>query len=93
MTERKHGHYFKPCPYAVVDVYRVMRMFSITDQALGHALKKLLVAGGRGAGKDINQDVQEAIDTLERWKEMEAEERVAQEEKFKPRAIPHEQHG
>ena len=30
--------------------------------------KKLLVAGGRGAGKDINQDIQEAIDTLVRWR-------------------------
>jgi hypothetical protein len=73
-ADRKHSHYFKPCPYEHVDVYRVLHMFSITDQTIGHALKKLLVAGGRGAGKDIHKDVQEAIDSLVRWQEMRAEE-------------------
>lgn len=70
---RKHSHYFKPCPFDEIDVYRVLERFNVTDQAIGHALKKLLVAGGRGQ-KDIGKDVQEAIDTLERWKEMRAEE-------------------
>lgn len=73
-TPRKHAHYFKPTPFADADVYRVLRMFNVTDQALGHALKKLLVAGGRGGGKDISRDVQEAIDTLVRWQELEAED-------------------
>jgi hypothetical protein len=73
-SERKHGHYFKNCPYDAVDVYRVLSMFGVTDQALGHAIKKLLVAGGRGAGKDIKQDIQEAIDTLSRWQEMQQED-------------------
>lgn len=76
MTDRKHSHYFKPCPYAHVDVYRVLALFNVTDQALGHAIKKLLVAGGRGA-KDINKDVQEAIDTLQRWQEMQQEDVAA----------------
>lgn len=74
MTTRKHNHYFKPCPYNEVDVYRVLKLFNVTDPCLGHALKKVLVAGGRGAGKDIRQDVQEAIDTLSRWQEMNLEE-------------------
>jgi hypothetical protein len=72
---RKHGHYFKPCAHVEeADIYRVLRMFGVTDQALGHAIKKLLVAGGRGAGKDINRDVNEAIDTLNRWIELEFED-------------------
>lgn len=72
---RPHGHYFKPVdglPH--VDVYRVLALFDVTDPALQHAVKKLLVAGGRGAGKDIRQDVQEAIDALLRWQEMRAED-------------------
>ena len=79
MAERKHAHYFKPTPFAEADVYRVLRMFGVTDQAIGHAIKKLLVAGGRGGGKDIGRDIQEAIDTLERWKEIQAEDAAVSE--------------
>jgi hypothetical protein len=77
LSDRKHSHYFKKCPYDAVDIYRILELFSVTDQKLGHAIKKLLVAGGRGAGKDILQDIQEAIDTLERWKEMREEDITA----------------
>lgn len=77
MADRKHNHYFKACPFAEVDVYRVLALFGVTDPCLQHAVKKLLVAGGRGAGKDISRDVQEAIDTLARWQEMRAEEAPA----------------
>jgi len=73
-TERKHGHYHKELPTTGVDVYRVLLAFGVTDPCLQHAVKKLLVAGGRGAGKDIHQDVQETIDTLARWQEMRSEE-------------------
>lgn len=72
---RKHSHYFKDVSTLdTIDVYRVLKLFNVTDPCLQHAVKKLLVAGGRGAGKDISQDVQEAIDTLERWKAMRAED-------------------
>jgi hypothetical protein len=71
--KRKHSHYFKACPFDEIDVYRVLELFDVTDQAIGHAIKKLLVAGGRGA-KDVNKDIQESIDTLERWKDMRSEE-------------------
>jgi hypothetical protein len=47
---------------------------------LQHAAKKILVAGGRGGGKDISRDVQEAIDALERWKDMRAEDSAAAQE-------------
>lgn len=75
MKERKHSHYYKDVSNLnEVDVYRILKLFNVTDQAIGHAIKKLLVAGGRGGGKDISKDVQESIDTLERWKEMQAED-------------------
>ncbi len=67
---RKHPHYFKSVSHLQdVDVYRVLALFNVTDQALGHAIKKLLVAGGRGV-KDQRKDIQEAVDTLQRRLEM-----------------------
>lgn len=68
--KRKHSHYFKNVAHLThVDVYRVLALYDVTDQALAHAIKKLLVAGGRGV-KDFKRDVQEAIDTLNRRIEM-----------------------
>ena len=73
----KHSHYKKPVAgLQFVDVYRVLALFGVTDPCLQHAVKKLLVAGGRGA-KDISQDVQEAIDTLHRWQEIRVEDSKA----------------
>lgn len=77
MVERKHGHYFKTMPSGTADLYRVLLAFSVTDPCLQHAIKKLLVAGGRGGGKDIGRDIQEAIDTLHRWAEMREEDAAA----------------
>ena len=66
----KHNHYFKNTVHLdAVDVYRVLELFEVTDSCLQHAIKKLLCAGGRGA-KDMEQDVQEAMDTLERYQDM-----------------------
>lgn len=77
-SARKHNHYFKSVEgLADVDVYRVLLLFGVTDPCIQHAVKKLLVAGGRGAGKDINRDVQEAVDALQRWQEMRREETQA----------------
>lgn len=72
----KHSHYFKPIPPGTthIDVYRVLAMFDVADPCIQHAIKKLLVAGGRGAGKDPATDVQEAIDSLERWKGVRVED-------------------
>ncbi len=71
----KHSHYFKDVKrLKFVDVYRVLRLFQVIDPELQHAIKKLLVAGGRGGGKDISRDIQEAIDTLRRWQEIQAED-------------------
>lgn len=73
VNKKDYSHYYKPCPYSYVDVYRVLSMFNITDPCLQHAIKKLLVAGGRGV-KDIGKDVDEAIASLRRWEEMQYED-------------------
>ena len=71
---KKHSHYYKDVSgLKTIDVYRVLDLFNVTNPCIQHAVKKLLVAGGRGAGKDIGKDIQESIDSLERWKEMQTE--------------------
>jgi hypothetical protein len=71
----KHPHYFKDVSGLThIDIYRVLDLFAVSEPCLQHAIKKLLVAGGRGAGKDPYRDVSEAIDSLERWREMYAED-------------------
>lgn len=68
---RKHGHYFRSVEHlSEIDIYRLLDLFNVTDQALGHAIKKLVAPGGRGAGKDFRKDIEEAIDTLHRRLEM-----------------------
>lgn len=70
----KHSHYFKDVSHlSTIDVYRVLHLFGVADPCLQHAAKKLLVAGGRGT-KDIGHDIQDVIDSLERWKRMRAED-------------------
>ena len=69
---RKHGHYFKDVSDTdVVDIYDVCELFPMNDNsgALMHAVKKILGGGGRGS-KGQMQDVEEAIDTLTRWVEI-----------------------
>lgn len=70
---RKHSHYFKDVSnLQKIDVYRVLDLYEVTDPCVQHAVKKLLVAGKRGA-KDQAKDIQEAIDTLTRWQDMQGE--------------------
>lgn len=81
-VKEKHSHYYKNVSHLNdIDAYRVLERFGVTDPSIQHAVKKLLVAGGRGAGKDQDQDVQEAIDSLQRFQEMreeDAQEQAAQ---------------
>lgn len=66
----KHSHYFKDVGHLDhIDVYRVLQLFNVTDPALQHAAKKILLAGHRGA-KPLEQDVNEAIDSLLRCRAM-----------------------
>ena len=69
------SHYYKRVPYEYIDVYRVLDLFEVYDPAIQHAVKKLLVAGGRGH-KDIKKDVHEAIVSLNRRIEMWNEEEL-----------------
>lgn len=55
----------------VVDVYDVLKAFNVTNPAIAHAVKKLLKAGDRGY-KDIQQDYNEAIASIQRGVELEA---------------------
>ena len=74
LSER-HPHYYKDVAHLQhVDVYRVLLLFNVTDPCIQHAVKKLLVAGGRGAGKTPERDVREAIDSLNRFCQMRAED-------------------
>lgn len=77
VTPRKHPHYFKDVSHLKdIDVYRVLKLFNVTDPCVQHAVKKLLVAGGRGAGKDIERDLREAVDSINRALQMIAEDDV-----------------
>jgi hypothetical protein len=72
----KHSHYFKDVStLTTIDVYRLLRLFNVTDPCFQHALKKILLAGGR-MHKDVDKDVQEAIDTLTRWQGMRIEDQA-----------------
>lgn len=58
---------------ALVDVYRVLVAFDITDPELQHALKKLLCLGIRGKG-DYRQDLEEAVLSLNKLQERKEQE-------------------
>lgn len=67
---KEFNHYYRKCPYDYIDVYRVLELFNITSPARQHAIKKLLVTGIRGGGKDEIKDLEEAIASLRRDIEM-----------------------
>jgi hypothetical protein len=55
------------------DFYRLCEILGIKHHAQAHALKKLIRAGR--SVKSIDQDIDETIDALLRWKEMLTEDR------------------
>lgn len=57
----------------LIDVYRILSLYSVSSHAVGHAIKKLLCAGQRGA-KTYEQDIREAIASLNRELQMLAED-------------------
>ena len=76
MNKEDFPHYYKNVKnLEYIDVYRILELFNVTDQAIGHAIKKLLVAGGRGH-QDFEKDVKEAIVSLERWLNMKQEDEI-----------------
>lgn len=58
--------------YLEIDVYEVFEAFNVTDQAVGHAIKKLLCLGERGKGdrladlKGVEAAISRAIELEER---------------------------
>lgn len=55
----------------MADVYAVLSAYGVTNQAIGHAIKKLLLPGGRGHN-DRTTDLREAIASIERAIQLEA---------------------
>lgn len=72
--DKAHGHYYKDISkFDELDVYLLCKIYNIQDETgcIHHALKKLLVLGGRGH-KDRKTDLQNAIDTLVRLQQIDA---------------------
>ena len=59
--------------YNKLDIYRILKLYEVSDPCLQHAIKKLLCAGKRGS-KNFLQDVNEAILSLKRLLEMQGED-------------------
>lgn len=69
-----YDKYFKDVRHIdSVGIYRVLDLFGVTDHAIGHAIKKLLLAGVRTGNKTMFEDIMEARDTLGRWMQMQEE--------------------
>jgi len=63
--------YHRTIKGAQIDVYDVIVAYGVTCPALAHALKKMLMPGQRHA-KTFEQDIDEAIASLQRAKELAA---------------------
>jgi hypothetical protein len=59
------NNYQRPCKGVYIDVYDVLVAFKVTNPASQHAIKKILASGQRGV-KDFEQDLLEAIASLNR---------------------------
>lgn len=57
----------------VLDPYRLQELYRMHPCA-EHVVKKLLVAGEREGGKDLDTDISDCIRTLTRWQAMRAED-------------------
>lgn len=72
----KHSHYKKDISHlGTLDIYRVTELFN-PHSCGAHIAKKALCSGQRGH-KDLLTDIQDIIDTAERWKEMMIEDEKA----------------
>ena len=73
--ESKKNHYSFDYKGIRIDPYRLFRIYNIYDPEQQHAIKKLLRAGK--SVKTLEQDINETIVTLERWKEILKEDELA----------------
>jgi hypothetical protein len=70
----KHNHYFKDVSHLQqVDVYRILELFEVTCPVAQHIVKKALAAGKRGA-KSPARDMQDIVDSAQRWLAMREED-------------------
>ena len=69
-NEDKLNKYKKQCKGIEIDVYDVLKAFNVVNPAIQHAIKKLLAGGQRGY-KDVEQDYNEAIQSILRGIELE----------------------
>ncbi|MER1952440.1 MAG: hypothetical protein ABS863_00385 [Aerococcus urinaeequi] len=68
-SKEKHSHYKKDVSHLkMIDPYRIADLYNLHPCA-DHIMKKSLCAGNRGH-KDMLRDIQDIIDTAERWKQM-----------------------
>lgn len=75
----KQSRYHKDVSaYDTIDVYDVLRLYEVESHPVGHAIKKLLMAGRRGA-KDYRQDLQEAVQSI--FREIDTLDRVDDEKR------------
>ena len=72
--ESKHKHYDFMFQGVKIDPYRIFDIYQVNHPALQHAAKKILRAGR--SIKSLDQDIDEAIASLQRFKEMRNEERA-----------------
>lgn len=60
--------------YNKLDIYRILALYEVKDPCIQHAVKKLLCAGLRNGKKPLQQDYEEAIESIKRALEMIAED-------------------
>lgn len=75
---KKENKYLRDYPYKTIDIYRVLEVYEVQDPCIQHAVKKLLCAGQRGY-KEIEVDIKEALQSLERWVVMCEEDKKVEE--------------
>lgn len=79
-SRQQYSAYYKDVRHIeYIDVYRTVDLFGCEKHGhpISHAAKKLLLTGARTGGKDVEEDVREAIDSLYRWLEMREEDKRA----------------
>ncbi len=71
-NSKVYPHYFRKLPEGEthVDVYWVLGAWNVNSAPVAHAIKKLLCAGNRGQ-KQREQDLEEALHSLQRAIELE----------------------
>lgn len=70
-------YYNKKSGGVKIDPYRILKLYDIKHPAIQHAIKKLLRFGRDH--KNVEQDVNEVIEALQRFLEMEKEDNQKKE--------------